>query len=364
MTEVRSPGLVQAVRPFETTRDLAPLMPGYEDLTGEQKATMYEALERSILIRSVEAGTLDEKIEAMSGAIDRIHSLQEYYIRSTGIREFSQTGDYSELDFQTRKTASMLRKNLDSLQYRLQTDKARDILSERRAKLFLADQQFDEGASQVEVVAARREQFPKRLVVTDMDNTITDHSKLKKVNGIDPLLLGSAIADPLIGKDREYFPEVYAAIWRKLQMEWPEIFFLGGQAAPLREGMESLFVTLSEQEDLQTIVMSTNFYPFVVGVMSGLRDDNVRPISVQPESVRATAKGDVLNLLAILFPDASIEYIGDGASDFPTLEAAGIVTAYHPLKGESFDKRLQQEEKLSFPFETGHDLIRNLGLVA
>lgn len=198
-------------------------------------------------------------------------------------------------------------------------------------------------------------------VVLDMDNTITDRAKQGKQGDIDPLLLGSEICDPLIGKDREYFPQVFAGVWKHLLSRYPEVFFEGGAQAQLRDGMADLIQRLHDNGS-GIIVLTTNFGPFVNAVMEKLPNpERIRIIAVEKDSLVATLKGHVLSILAAQASSKGRPtiFVGDGKSDKPALQAQGVA-GHFALRGAGFHRELEKAGMLYSTYTTGHDIQTQL----
>ncbi len=306
---------------------------------------------------------LDEQIAA-------IHDWFEPHIVSSGIRQFVLSNDRSHLAPEIEVTLQDIQSGQAQV---IETNHSRyaiDCFERMRMRLRLADESTE--GQPMEIQAAAR-LIGGWQIVTDADNTITDHNYIKKeMDGlVDPLLLGSRIADPLHGPHREDFPEVYAAIWKPLLEYFPEIFYEGGNLAPIRDGMQELFAYLQEQ-NIDITVVSTNFRPFI--------DALIQRVAPQPETVRrctatthtthgtvVAEKGEILQIIAQAYPENTIVYIGDGTSDYPTIaeNVRSIVAVYFALENSSFAKELEKLRQddpsvVYFTYETGADIQKKL----
>lgn len=313
-----------------------------------------EATSREILILPEEVA-LEDKIRA-------IHDWIDPKVAASGIREFSQTGDYSLLSPEIRARSRVLKAGIIGLRWQVEEVMAQVCLKavrERQRQGELSAQRNDwEGQ-----IATKIRQFEGIQVVSDLDNTITDHSKIKKEGPVDPTLLGSALADSLIGSDRRYFPEAFAAIWESLIRDYGNVFYEGGQNAPLRDGMGELLRSLAGNQ-VRVSILSTNFLPFVAGCLDqiGVRQSVIINAAKEGD-ITASAKGDMLKWLALTNPKKALLYFGDGATDLPTLEAKEAVSGYFALEGSTFARELQENNIPHLTYRTGDDIRHALAQV-
>jgi 2-hydroxy-3-keto-5-methylthiopentenyl-1-phosphate phosphatase len=110
-------------------------------------------------------------------------------------------------------------------------------------------------------------------------------------------------------------------------------------------------------------VISTNFTPFVEGVLNRLpkpAEGSHRIHAVDRGNVLSTQKGHVIQTLAVENPNAAICYVGDGASDIPAIDASSVVAGYFALHGSSFERALKERNIPHLPFRTGHDIRAGL----
>lgn len=296
----------------------------------------------------------------LPGKIEAIHAWFEDKVQASGIRDIAATGNTSLLAPHLQEHLTVLERKNALLMQDVRSPRADREIGRRMSLRRQADA-LTQGADPVAIIAQRVAQYPGGIhVVSDLDNTITDHSKLHKVNGIDPTLLGSALADPLHGPRRMYFPEAFVSIWGPLLRDFHSVFYEGGQHAPLREGAEDLFAYLNQQ-GIPTDILSTNFIPFVQAVAERVgASSETRLLAVTEDDITATLKGDILHSLAIAHPREGILYIGDGESDLPTLQAEYVVEGYGALAGSAFDKTLTDENIVHFTYETAHDIQNQL----
>jgi len=308
----------------------------------------YHHLKPRELRAFVEGKPLPEKIET-------VHSWFEDHVKKSGISEFVRTGDPAMLAPNILEDSEHFHALNNKLRADINTPEAVEALRIRAEKHDLADSQT-EGLSTHERMAARIAQFKKVIVVSDLDNTLTDHSKLDKKGSIDPTLPGSAIADPLMGPNREGFVEIYAAVWKPLMEQFPEVFTEGGSHAPLRDGIGELTEFLKERH-IQLNILSTNFSRYVEGVLARIpNSEQFGVCTVTLDDMRAAQKGDVIKWIAINNPDAAVIYIGDGGSDMPSLEAQDAVACYGALADGSFEKELEGSNVLHFRYRDCHDM--------
>ena len=219
-------------------------------------------------------------------------------------------------------------------------------------------------------VAARLTQFEKLHIVMDYDGTITDHKKplegLSEFTSSDPrdhlttLIPLSTIAEPMLKKNgRDNFPEVFSASWQYfLQDErGRQVFRLNGSYVPIREGVDRFFGFAKEDLDAKLTIVSANFEPFVMGGLDKIpKAENISVFAVTENSIIPTAKGDLLTHLAQADPSKAVIYIGDGASDLPTIQARNLVASYFALDGSEFAKSLEHEDLPYFSYRNFLDI--------
>ena len=232
--------------------------------------------------------------------------------------------------------------------------------NDAREKVQLALKEADSGISGIDL-NTRLSKFSGIHVVADYDGTVTDLTKPFNTSGFVDVNLndyrtafipGSAVAEPLLDKDgREKFAEVFASIWQPLLRDprGYESFRLAGRSVPLREGVSEFF-GYAKERDIKVTVASANFEPFVMGGLDKVRQaDGVGVFTVTPESIIATAKGDLLFHLAQLHPDKATIFIGDGKSDHEALGAKDMVAWYFALEDSEFADDL---EKNGIPYSS------------
>lgn len=294
------------------------------------------------------------------------------------IHEHTQLNGQVALAPQTQAIADRVRQQSQDFQLATQDFAVQTNLDAVRQRLRESDMSISSDVPD-EVRAAVRLLHVDWQVLSDLDNTLTDHKLLAIVNGIDPTLVGSAIADPLNASNRENFPELYAAIWRPLLLAFPEVFAEGGKAAPIREGADELFRYLIAEKILVSI-LSTNFKHFPRETIRRIAGDaasqiNLFTVTADEELVAglpvygavAVDKGNVLLRIAAMDQGRAIVYFGDGSSDRPALseEARKVVAVYFALEGSTFHKELLALQKdhpeiIFFTYKTGHDIRMKL----
>jgi len=201
----------------------------------------------------------------------------------------------------------------------------------------------------------------KRKIFFDFDGTISDPSR-RGDSPTDSFLAGSDPIDYYLGHERSKF-KYAAAVWEEEMNRHPEIFRAGGEQTQLREGMMQLLETLLGDPNCEVGILTTNFLPFMEGFLSRIKGgEKIKLFCVRNNDIQSTAKGDLLKKIAIDDPAAVIEYIGDGATDMPTVEAASVVGVYHSVEGLGFDVRLSEKSIAHLPFKDVSQLTQNLGL--
>jgi 2-hydroxy-3-keto-5-methylthiopentenyl-1-phosphate phosphatase len=297
---------------------------------------------------------------SLSDKIAAIHELTRPQVEATGLSQYL-SGDQGAL---TSDVAEHLRSLFGTNQLLINTVSSPTI-NGRLDQIAANYREIDlttTGQSWEERVKARTTLFNKAPhVVLDLDNTITDQTARK--GNTDDLLLGSAICDPLIGADREYFPEVFAAVWKDLVRDFGDVFYEGGIKSPIREGVVDLFEFL-KQNGIKTTILTTNFAPFVEGVISRLPYlDGLAVFSVNINSIVSTLKGELLQVLASRNPNRPLFFVGDGTSDKASLSAKSVVASFFALEGAGFQTTLTTNNTPHFTFRNGHDIIQTLANV-
>lgn len=202
----------------------------------------------------------------------------------------------------------------------------------------------------------------KKKRIFDFDGTISNPSYRGK-SSTDPYLASSDPFDYYLGHQRSTF-KYAAAPWVEDMGIHPEVYRAGGQQVPLREGADKLLEELVQDPDGEVIILTTNFLPFMEGFLSRIEGgDKIKLLCVREGNINSTAKGDMIKKIAIDDPDAVIEYIGDGETDTPALEAASVVGVYHSVKGLGFDKVMDERSIAHLPFDNISQLRQNLGLL-
>jgi len=84
--------------------------------------------------------------------------------------------------------------------------------------------------------------------------------------------------------------------------------------------------------------------------------ENISVFAVTENSIIPTAKGDLLTHLAQADPSKAVIYIGDGASDLPTIQARNLVASYFALDGSEFAKSLEHEDLPYFSYRNFLDI--------
>lgn len=297
------------------------------------------------------------KSSALEEEIDSIHKKIEPNLARSGIREFSKSGDPKSLAPEVLELSQKHRNMLDRFDKFITSPQVQSILEERHEKYKIADQ-LTQGKTNKERIEERMAQCGDEIeLVFDLDNTITDHSKQKKQGMVDPNLLGSAVLDPYIGTNREYFPEAYSAGWQELVDKYPEVFTEGGMMTKFRDGMPELLEALAKDPKIHVTILSTSFEPFVKEVLNKIpNSEKFSIISITKRNLLSSGKGDWLKSIAYKNPQRSVFYIGDGKSDIPTLEAQDAVTGYFALEGSTFEEALKNNNVLYLPYKSGDDL--------
>lgn len=224
------------------------------------------------------------------------------------------------------------------------------------------------GMTREEQVAARIAMFANGgiEIVSDYDNTITDESQIRKVNGVKPGHPGAVVADEVLGKHKDAlgFGDAYAGLYppsfQRVAREFPEAFFENGRTTPLREGAPEFFQFL-KAADIPMLFASANLEYTIWGTLSRFpHSEDVRVWSITPDSITAVAKGAVIATEAIENPEKAIVYMGDGESDVPSLEARDVVAAYFALEGSQFARDLEAAGVLYFTYESLTDVSDKL----
>jgi len=259
--------------------------------------------------------------------------------------------------FYTQQESHLL-EGLARLQKSLTDSRTQRILHTLTQKYRDAEEHLPPHASMDDRAAARinKDHFPDGLhVVSDLDNTMTEGSHY-----LLQAIPASAIAEPLLAqKGREHFPRVFVETWQRALAQYPKLYARGGKEsyAPLRGGVDACFAYLKHIGAKRSI-LSANFEPFVKGVLSRIPsvDRNVDVFAVKKDDIRSTDKGTYLQLLARQNPSRALIYIGDGASDLPSLEAQSVVACYFALEGSVFAQELAKAHIPHFTYRDFHDI--------
>lgn len=243
------------------------------------------------------------------------------------------------------------------------------------ARLHSADRATDEriGHLDYEARASARLASGKWQVVSDLDNTLTDHSLLTFVTkGVDPTLLGSGLADPLNAPNRTNFLELYAAIWLPLLHAFPEVFTAGGMEAPLREGADVLFDYL-QALGIPTSILSTNFEPYPRAVVERFTTQSnewtvaFHTVNTHEDHGAVAVRKDMVLQAIAATGEQPIVYLGDGSTDYPAVseDARKVIAVYFALEGSVFHHQLLEEQKkhpeiIFFTYSTAHDIQEKL----
>ncbi len=246
--------------------------------------------------------------------------------------------------------------------------------SETIRRLYLEADNRNLGNNMETRVGTRLVAFERPHIVMDYDNTITDHNKpLEKLSGFtsaDPndqlitLIPLSAIGEPLLKKiGRDNFAEAYATTWQFLLRDEKgrQAFRLNGENAPIREGVGRFLAYAKKDMHAELTVVSANFEPFVMGGLDKIPEaEGINVFAVRENSIIPTAKGDLLAHLAQRDPKKALIYIGDGASDLPTLQAQDLVACYFALEGTEFENALKEEKLPHFAYRDFNDVTMKL----
>lgn len=198
-----------------------------------------------------------------------------------------------------------------------------------------------------------------RMLVFDFDGTIS----VPRGEGLkyDPLLAGSDPLDGFLGKERTNL-KYSMALWEDVVQRYPDTFAAGGAQVSIRPGMQDL-LTQAIGGGVGVTILTTNFEPFMKAFVKRIEGgDNINIISIKKGDATSIAKGDKLLELAMKNPKSVIEYIGDGESDTPALNAAPVIAAYHAVSDLPFARRLNERGIKHFQFKSGDELGRNLGI--
>lgn len=202
--------------------------------------------------------------------------------------------------------------------------------------------------------AARRIRGKTLHVVSDFDGTITkDPEKY-----LTRLIPGSIVAEEYLHENgRESFPEIFPIAWAPSLDKDPATYREGGHQVELREGVNDLFKTMNEKGTKVT-VLSANHHAFVEGGLDQLPDSkDVQVMAIRPDSILSTEKGGMLKFFAAEGGEnEALVFIGDGASDLPTLDAKNVVSLYFALEGSTFAKQLEAKNATYFTYRDFKDI--------
>lgn len=276
-------------------------------------------------------------------------------MRMHGFEEFLIKGDEASLPREIIEKVRIFEKGMDDLKNEVSSSDAVEKLRKISGKF----QRADDGQIPENLEDLRR---GKRRIIFDFDGTISDPNHRGGARH-DRLLAGSDPLDDYIGDDRSKF-KYAAAEWVDLMNSHPEIFEAGGREVPLRDGMIELLEDLLSDKNCNITILTTNFNPFMKAVMSRIKgSEKIQLLCMQDDDMTSFVKGDVVKKIALDNPDEEIEYVGDGGSDFPALEARSVVGAYHTASGMSFDKKMDEETLAHLPFDNVVQLRQNLGVL-
>lgn len=211
-------------------------------------------------------------------------------------------------------------------------------------------------------VAARLSTMNGVQILSDMDKTITQNDTYL------PLIPGSINAETQLERQgREAFAEVFVRNWRPALEVDPGAFKEVGKGASLRPGVQELFRE-ARASNVEISVLSANFEPFVYGVLSQIPDaEGINVWAVRQNSIIATDKGSVLKHTAFESPEQGVVFLGDGASDLPTLEARDYIACYFALEGSVFAKQLEEKGLAFYTYRDFNDIrvkLQELGIFA
>lgn len=216
----------------------------------------------------------------------------------------------------------------------------------------LAD--LDTVGRSMEEHAARRIQGRNLHIVSDFDGTITkDPEKY-----LTRLIPGSFVAEEYLHENgRESFHEIFPIAWAPSLDKDPTTYREGGRQVELREGVNDLFKTMNEK-NAKVTVLSANHYAFVEGGLDQLPDaKDVQVMAIRPDSILSTEKGGILKFFAAEGGEnEALVFIGDGASDLPTLDAKNVVALYFVLEGSTFAKQLEATNATYFTYRDFKDI--------
>lgn len=303
---------------------------------------------RALVVTDHEKLSFQEKVDTLEAQI-------QFMAVEYGLTELFKTGDESLIYPLAREEIARYRKGISQLHDEVSSPQAVSTLEKISIRYKntaeLPHKEF------LETVRGKN----KRIVTFDFDNTISDYGKYRP-GVVDPLLVGSESLDPLIGDDREYLLPIMASIWQPVAAVSADIFAEGGAQVPLRDGMKELLEQLLK-DGVQVNIISTNFAPFIESALKRIEgSDAISVFCIRDQDARATEKGDLLKKIQLDNPDAVMEFVGDGSSDFPSIQAVSIIPGFHAVSGQSFDKRLTESGVPHLTFENGFELAKNLGI--
>ena len=171
------------------------------------------------------------------------------------------------------------------------------------------------------------------------------------------LIPANELADPIMTEHgRDILPLMHSLYWQPLLQENADHFYAAGQYTPLRKGVNE-FMEFDDKNRIPLTILSTGFVPFLRGAMSQLTaSEGIDLIGVTDNSVWSSDKGTIVRDFAQSDKNRAVFFLGDGSTDVPALEAKDMIACYFALAGSSFERQLQKEGALYYPYQDFNDI--------
>lgn len=198
------------------------------------------------------------------------------------------------------------------------------------------------------------------IFVTDMDGTLTNDPDEYLMHIPGSGRNGSGLAEDLLGElGRDEFAKVFAHVWQPILRDAPDIFRAAGRSAEPLPGTQELFTYL-HKKGIPTHIDSANFLPvvdeFVKTYLPKINGD-IQIWAITQNSILSTDKGNVLQDIALTYPDHTVVHTGDSTSDEASLKAEPYVGGYFARAGLGFERVLQKKGSLYIPYTDHYDTL-------
>ncbi|MDP2637634.1 MAG: hypothetical protein Q8P26_01070 [Candidatus Levybacteria bacterium] len=307
------------------------------------------------------------------GDLEKLHPDIRAHVVTTALKRITSENPLSHEAF--LQEAKMLREQLKNFSLFVNSPEnyppqATEKIVSRYKK---ADLDSKDENNPIVKAALRLSQFTEPTTyIADYDGTVSDPQKPFTKSGtvdVDPenyltaLIPGSSFAEQLLeSHGREMFPEVFAATWQHVlkSPQGSRLLEEAGSHIPLRDGLESFF-SFVENSFSEFKILSANFEPIIIGGLRKTRANiDIHVHGIQQNNILSTDKGNALIHFAQQDPNKPIVYIGDGASDLPSIQAKDFAAFYFALEGGKFAEALRRQRVPHFTYNNFFNIIHTL----